>query len=178
MDGDQPPDDGMALMAHIGGDLASPAAPVADNDAEPAGASDDAKPPMEDADLAEAARVEAEPVRKRRSRRNSASDNQSVERPAAKDAIKDEAKAEAPVRRRRARKSDAVGAGVPEAESAAAPVAEAVPPAVPEPAVPETAAPVAAAPEPVVRPEPLPEAPPGPKRGGWWQKTKAALGGN
>ena len=177
-DADQPSDDGMALMARIGGDLTGHAEPAANHDSETAASGEDSTPPMEDTDLAEGARAEAAPMRKRRSRRNSASDDQPVQSSAVKDAAKDEAKAEAPARRRRGRKADVVDTAVPEAETLAEPVANAVLPEAPEPDVPVVSAPVAAAAEPFVRPEPLPEAPPGPKRGGWWQKTKAVLGGN
>ena len=181
MDGDQPPDDGMALMARIGGDMTSHPEPVAiqrDNAPLP---SEDASPPMEDADLAEAARAVEEPVRKRRSRRHNAADEQAAPPP-------ETAKAEAAPRRRRTRK--AVAEGVAEAPVTETPVSEtqatatqvAESPVIAVDAAPGAepvdAAPSAAVAQPVARPEPLPEAVPGPKRGGWWQKTKAALSGS
>ena len=167
-DAEQPSDDGMALMARIGGDMSGETQPVAVEDNDSAAPDDAAPAPMEDTALAEAAREAAEPVRKRRSRRTSADETPPAETTA------DVAKQEAPARRRRGRKAEASESAAPVAaaeieavavvEASAAPVEDAP---VPQPVV-----------EATVRPEPLPEAPPGPKRSGWWQKTKAVLSGN
>ena len=175
---EQPSDDGMALMARIGGDMTGDTQPVATQEADIA-ATDEAMPaPMEDSALAESAREAAEPVRKRRSRRNSTDEAQAAEAPA------EATKLEVPSRRRRGRKVEVSEDVTPIAAVAAETVVVAEVPAQPLEAAPAPQAQVETAPTPqpvveaVVRPEPLPEAPPGPKRSGWWQKTKAVLGGN
>ena len=185
----QPSDEGLALMAKIGGDL--PATPAYErHEASPVEARKwDENPAtdapitgspyledvemngavVEDADLAEAAKAADKPRRSR-----------SAKAKTAVEATPDSEKVAKPPRSRRAKaKVDALADDQP---VEAAPVPAVAAPAPLAPAVPASPAPVVTeaveAPPAEPKPAPLPEAEAGPKRSGWWQRAKASFSGS
>ncbi|MBV1701628.1 MAG: ribonuclease E/G [Hyphomicrobiales bacterium] len=186
----QPSDEGLELMAKIGGDL--PATPVFSRpdtgatetrmaEANPAADAAATGSPyledvemngavMEDADLAEAAKAADKPRRSRSAKAKpvtaEATDSEKVAKPRSRRAKSKVAALadEQPV--------EAVPVAAP---LAPAPVASPVPLAAPTPVITEAVeAQVASEP----KPAPLPEAEAGPKRSGWWQRAKASFSGN
>ena len=168
-DAPQPSDDGLLVVAEIGGDMTRRAddgdGEVDTNEAESFDA--DGNP------------VEGDPMRRRRRSRRGGRNRR-------RDGVERREQGDAP--RAEFSEPDAP-ASVPAADTPVAPAWDWAPIAASaenKPDETKAAMPVESAPEPVraeepapaPRPEPLPEAPVGPKRSGWWSRAKQSFGGN